>query len=82
MTVSLIGVALFSMTMPITIAILSSRFPKMPGFAFGITTVALFVGVVPAFIVQPEGLLAHQLTVLILSFLALTAILVCVKKGT
>lgn len=81
MMISLIGVALFSMTMPITIAILASRFPKTPGFAFGITTVALFVGVLPAFFVQPESLLAHQLTVLILSILALIAILLCVKKG-
>ena len=81
MAVSLIGVALFSMTMPITIAILSSRFPKRPGFAFGITTVALFVGVVPALFVQPEGLWAHQVTVFILSFLALVAILFCIKKG-
>ena len=81
MMISLIGVALFSMTMPITIAILASRFSKMPGFAFGITTVALFVGVLPAFFVRPDSLLAHQVAVLLLCTLALIAILLCVEKG-
>lgn len=54
---------------------------NMAGFAFGITTVALFVGVLPAFFVQPDSLLAHQITVFILSVLALSSLLLYVKKG-
>jgi len=81
MVLSLIGVGLFSMTMPVTIGILVSRFPKMPCFSFGITTVALFVGTLPAFFIRPQTLAAHQITVLVLSLLALPAIIFCVKKG-
>ena len=81
MWVSLFGIMLFSMTMPITVAILVSAFPKMVGFAFGITTVGLFAGVFPAFFVQPKGLLAHQILVVVLIALALPAIDICIKKG-
>ena len=81
MVLSLIGVALFSMTMPITVAILVSVFPKQPGFAFGLTTLGLFVGVVPAFFIRPETLLAHQIVVVVLTAVALPAVLLCIKKG-
>lgn len=80
MVVSLIGVAFFSMTMPLTLGILVSRFPRMPGLSFGITTVGLFVGSMPAFFVQPKGLLAHQIVVTILTFVALLAFLLCMRK--
>jgi len=81
MTVSLIGVGLFSMTMPLTIGLLVSRMPEAPGFSFGITTVALFAGSLPAFFLRPAGLLAHQATVLILSAAALGCLTICIKKG-
>ena len=81
MALSLIGIALFSMTMPITIAVLVSKLPQMPGFAFGVTTVGLFVGVAPAFFVQPQTLLAHQLVVIILTAVALPSLIRCIKKG-
>lgn len=80
MTVSLIGVGLFSMTMPITVAILASAFPKDPCFAFGITTVALFVGVAPVFFFRPEALLANQLIVLILGALAALSLKLSMKR--
>ena len=80
MMVSLIGVGLFSMTMPVTVAILASAFPKNPAFAFGITTVALFVGVVPVFFFRPEGLLWNQMIVLILSALAAVSLKLSLKR--
>ena len=81
MTLSLIGVALFSMTMPVTVAVLASVFPKQPGYAFGLTTMGLFLGVAPVFFVRPETLLAHQLLVVVLTAAALPAVVLCIKKG-
>ncbi len=80
MILSLIGVGLFSMTMPITIAILVSKFPDRPCFSFGITTVALFMGTVPAFFIRPTTLFQHQLTVLILIIIATIALLLCIER--
>ncbi len=81
MVLSLTGIGLFSMTMPVTVAILVSVLPEEPCFAFGITTVALFVGTVPAFFIRPETLLAHQVTVLLLSVLAAGCLHRTLKKG-
>lgn len=80
MILSLIGVGLFSMTMPITISILVSKSPKQPCFSFGVTTIALFVGTFPAFFIRPTTLIAHQLTVLFLIIIATIALLVCIEK--
>lgn len=80
MVLSLMGVGLFSMTMPITISILVSRFPKQPCFSFGVTTIALFVGTFPVFFIRPVTLLAHQLTVLFLIIIATTGLLICIEK--
>ena len=52
MIVSLIGVMFFSMTMPITLAILVSVLKKTPGLAFGLTTIGLFLGTIPIFFVK------------------------------
>ncbi len=80
MSVSLIGVGLFSMTMPVTVAILASAFPRNPAFAFGITTVALFVGTAPAFFIRPEGLIVNQIIVLILDILAAISLKLSLKR--
>lgn len=81
MALSLIGVALFSMTMPVTVAILASAFPKRPGLAFGITTAGLFLGSAPAFFVRPQTLFAHQAVVLLLTAVTLPGIICCIKRG-
>ena len=52
MVVSLIGLMLFSMTMSITLGILVSKLKKTPGLAFGLTTIGLFLGSVPAFFIK------------------------------
>ena len=42
---SLAGILLFNMTMPVTLCGLASLMPRNPGFAFGLTTLALLTGV-------------------------------------
>ena len=49
MSISLIGVMFFSMTMAITLGMLASIFKKNPGLAFGYTTIGLFLGTAPIF---------------------------------
>lgn len=39
----------FNMTMPVTLYLLVCRFPKLPGFAFGFLTFALFLGFLPGY---------------------------------
>ena len=80
MWVSLFGVMLFSMTMPITVAVLLSKFPKAPGLAFGITTLGLFLGMFPKFFLEINGLWTHRILTAVLSCLALVCILYCLKK--
>lgn len=80
MLISVIGVGLFSMTMAITLGALVSRLPEAPGVAFGITTVGLFVGTAPAFFILPNGLLANQITVTVLT-IAVIIIFIFGLKG-
>ena len=46
----IIGILLFNMTMPITLIMASIILPNSKGLAFGLTTLALFVGAVPSLI--------------------------------
>lgn len=80
MALSLIGITLFSTSMPITSGILASRLGDRPGFAFGITTVALFVGVLPSAFVMPDTLTSQIITVAVLSAVALVSIIICLEK--
>ena len=52
MVVSIIGVFLFSMTMSITFGMLLSVMGENPGLAFGVTTMALGLGIMPVFFVN------------------------------
>ena len=79
MIISLIGVMLFSMTMPVTLAILVSRLKKSPGIAFGLTTIGLFVGALPAFLFTIDSLLINGIVFTILTILC-TIILVKIEK--
>ena len=81
MALSLIGVLLFSMTMPLTVGLLCSRYRQTPCFAFGLTTVGLFLGVIPAFFITLHSLLIHQIIVLILSVLTLACLLIAIKEN-
>lgn len=78
MIVSLIGVALFSMTMPLTLALLVSVLQKNPGVAFGLTTVGLFLGTAPVFFLNfpkgSPGILIITFTTFICTYLLLKVI--------
>ena len=52
MLLSLIGILLFSMNMSITYALALNVYKQNPGVAFGITTIGLFIGVLPMFFVR------------------------------
>lgn len=43
------GMFLFNFTMPVTLVIISNVLPGRPGFAFGLTCLALLIGALPAF---------------------------------
>jgi FSR family fosmidomycin resistance protein-like MFS transporter len=46
---AILGMFFFNITMPITLVIISNLLPGRPGFAFGITCLALIMGALPAF---------------------------------
>lgn len=61
-TLGILAILFFNMTMPITLTALSNILPNNKGMAFGLLTVALFIGAVPIFfrysntIFNPVGL--------------------------
>jgi len=60
---SVTGILLFNMTMPIMLCVVASGFPRNPGLAFGLTTLSLLCGTIPAFfLLMPRSVV---LTVLI-----------------
>ncbi len=78
MLISLIGVALFSMTMAITLGILVSILPKKPGLAFGLTTIGLFLGTVPIFFIKLNPFM--NIVIIIVSSLACAGILLKISN--
>ncbi len=46
----LLALFLFNMTMPVTLYMLAERFPCLPGFSFGLLTLALFLGFFPVWL--------------------------------
>lgn len=46
----ILGILLFNMTMPITLIMASNILPHNKGLAFGLTTLALFIGSIPSFL--------------------------------
>lgn len=56
MIVSLVGVMMFSMTMPITLGLLVSKLKRCSGLAFGLTTIGLWLGTMPIFFFRIVGL--------------------------
>lgn len=68
MIVSIIGVMFFSMTMPITLALLVSVLKRTPGLAFGFTTIGLFLGTAPIFYWK---ITSTSLNIVMIAFLSL-----------
>lgn len=82
MLVSLIGVMMFSMTMPITLAILVSVLKRRPGLAFGLTTIGLFLGTAPIFFIKITNEIFNILLIIILSILCCLLLMLILRKGT
>ncbi len=72
--VSLIGVAFFSMSMAITLAILVSILPLKPGLAFGLTTIGLFLGSAPIFVMKITSVYINVVMIVTLSILCFMAL--------
>ena len=80
MIISLLGVMMFSMTMPITLAILVSVLKKAPGLAFGLTTIGLFLGTAPIFFIKITNQIFNILLITILSILCCILLLLILRK--
>ncbi len=64
---SVAGIILFNITMPITLCTVASKFPANPGLAFGLTTLALLCGNVPTYFFSvPSGAVFLVLTAFVL----------------
>lgn len=46
----ILGMFLFNFTMPVTLVAISNMLPGKPGFSFGLTTLAILMGVVPSYL--------------------------------
>ena len=79
-TLSLIGVMFFSMTMSVTLAVLVSVLPKAPGLAFGFTTIGLFLGTAPVFFFKITGLTANCIMLCIMTVICLGCMFISIRK--
>lgn len=68
MVISVIGVLLFSMTMSITYGMLLTVMHEMPGVAFGLTTIALVLGILPVMMI-PISKTVDIILVIVLSIM-------------
>ena len=80
MLISLIGILLFSMTMSITLGILVSVLKKSPGLAFGLTTIGLFLGLLPIFFFKFSTITGNCIVISILTILCLIIALNVINK--
>ena len=80
MLVSLIGVMLFSMTMPITLAMLVSVLKNKPGLAFGLTTIGLFLGTVPIFFIKITNSIFNISLIVFLSIICFIILIKLLRK--
>lgn len=69
MIISILGICMFSMTMPITFAMLLSKFKNNAGLCFGITTIGLFIGVVPVFLLKTFPKIVNIILVITMSLI-------------
>ena len=80
MTISLIGIMMFSMTMAITLGLIVSELKKYPGIAFGFTTLGLFFGSLPVFVLRINSILINYLMVTILTVASAIVLSVMCRK--
>ena len=81
MAVSLVGIAFFSMTMAVTLAVLTSRLQALPGVAFGFTTLGLFLGTLPMFFFRIHSVVAKCIMIAALTVLCVLILgVICAKR--
>ena len=80
MFISIIGVFLFSMTMSITYGMLLSVIRENPGVAFGFTTIALFLGLMPVFLFGSFGKTCNNILIVILSIISFIGFIKTLKE--
>ena len=80
MWLSLVGVALFSMTIAVTLGGLVSVMPKHPGVAFGLTTIALITGSLPVFISGLPSRAVSNTLIAVMSVLAAAGLFFSLKR--
>ena len=81
MFLSLIGVALFSMTMAVTLGGIVSVSKENPGVSFGYTTLALFIGTVPTFFFPIIEGLPNYILIATLSIVSSLGLFYCLKSN-
>lgn len=74
MPISIIGVMLFSMTMAITLAILCSTMPRYLCGAFGLTTIGLFIGSIPSFLLKPLDKNVNIILIIVFAIISFVAL--------
>ena len=79
---SLVGIAMFSMTMAITLGGLYSVMKYTPAVAFGATTVALLIGSAPIFFMNIPSQLVCNVLNIVMSILSFGGIWYCIKDNT
>lgn len=81
MGISLIGIAFFSMTMAVSLALIVSRMQQYPGVAFGCTTVGLFLGTLPFFFFRIQSVLINDIIISALTVPCVIILcIICAKK--
>lgn len=76
---AIIGMFLFNITMPITLVAVANVLPGRPGFAFGLTTLALLIGVAPTLFTVKQ-LLTNSWIVLGIMIISTSALYYGLKK--
>lgn len=82
MEISLIGIAFFSMTMAVTLALIVSRLQRYPGVAFGFTTIGLFLGFLPLFLFRIDSVLVNDIIITLLTVPCVVILLFICAKPT
>ena len=80
MTISLIGIMMFRMTMAITLGIIVSELKKYPGVAFGFTTLGLFLGSLPVFVFRINSILINCIMVTVLTIACMIVLSIICRK--
>ncbi len=74
-SLAILGMLLFQMTMPVTLMAVWRMFPHEAGLSFGLASLAVLVGVIPAY-VCPSAWIAPRPLLLALTLISIAAILI------